>query len=446
MKKILKINFISVSFLLFALLLFFGHGKFYGYEGETYNAMYAYMQSGEIISQRAGIAAVLSHLPFVLLASISKIKEAPFLSLPFYTALSGSIFYVLIKNMYGGKRKALFLSFVLIFSTMMLPYSVFGMEHIFTFTALAAFTFIFLYSRNERSDFLVAGGVFAGLAAQTKAYGILFIIPLAIYLFLIIYKGKKWIDIKDYARKMTLFIAPVIFFILLGLWYNRMQFGSIFSTNYSLETELQPINLWIGIYGLLFSIGKGFFVYNPAAIVSIFCFYDFYKKFKREFIFILIFALIYIPFTAGFSFWTDEVWGPRKLLVLVPFVLLPIGCYLEKADKRKIALLASVVLLGFYINFLGTIYDYGKQLNLARRVNLDSLEKLRYVPEINHITVNSLFFRSYINRNIYGNSLEFYYEEKSWMRNLAGEENVTLSGGRVSLEGYERPDLLFLKK
>ena len=453
-----------MSILLFVLLLLFKHNIFYGYEGETYQAIEIFLSSGEIIQQRAGIISVLSHLPFAFLNIFAKINNAQYLALPFYTALTGSVFYVLTKNMFGDKRKAFYLSFILIFSTMLLPYSVFGMEHIFTFTALTAFTFLFLYSKNENKYSLLLGGIFAGMAIQAKAYGILFLIPLVIYLFLI----KKSLNRSVLFRRrhsgmspseqdsahfemtknketLILFFTPILFFIILGLWYNFAQFGSIFSTNYNLSNELQPISLWIGITGILFSVGKGFFIYNPVTIISLFCFKDFLKKFKNEFIFIVIFALIFIPFNAGFSFWTDEVWGPRKLLILVPFALLPLGCYLERINKKKIILLASVFLIGFYFNFVGTIYSYGKQLTLFREVNLDSLQKMRYVPELNQIRINSLFLKSHLHKKYYGDSLQFSYEEKSWMRNLANKENIILSGGLVSLDDYDCPDAIFFK-
>ena len=78
-------------------------------------------------------------------------------------------------------------------------------------------------------------------------------------------------------------------------------------------------------------------------------------------------------------------------------------------------------------------------------MDLDSLEKMRYVPELSHISINSLLFKSYINKKINGNSLQFEYEEKSWMRNLAGRENEVLSGGSFSLEDYDKPDISLLK-
>ncbi|NOQ68299.1 hypothetical protein GQ568_02565 [Patescibacteria group bacterium] len=407
--------------------------------------MYVFLRSGEIITQRSGIVQVLSHFPFAVLSVFMKIENAPFLSLPFYTALTGSVFYILTKNMYGSKKRAFCLSLILIFSTMLLPYSVFGMEHIFTFTALAAFTSLFLYSKNENKYLLLIGGIFAGMATQTKAYGVLFLIPLVVYLFLIVYNRREQIVFRDYIRKGILFFIPIIFFIALGLWYNLAQFGSIFSTNYSLDQEFQSVSLWIGLYGILFSIGKGFFIYNPAAIISVFCFKDFLKNFRNEFIFIAIFLLVFVPFNAGFSFWTDEAWGQRKLLVLVPFVILPLGCYFKNINNKKLILLASAVMIGFYFNFTGTIYDYGKQITLFRKVNLDSLENIRYVPELNHISINSLFLRSYINKIYYGDSLEFSYEEESWMRNLDGKENIILSGGSVSLGDYDNPDIFLLK-
>jgi len=101
MKDIFKINFATVSILFFILLLFFKHNKFYGYEGDTYNAMAIFSNSGEIVQQRAGLVSVLSHFPFATLDILEKINNVQYLALPFYTALTGSVFYLLTKNMFG---------------------------------------------------------------------------------------------------------------------------------------------------------------------------------------------------------------------------------------------------------------------------------------------------------------------------------------------------------
>ena len=444
-KKILKINFITVSILIFLLLLIFKYNKFLGYEGETYQAMMTFLLSGEIIGQRAGFISVLSHLPFAFLDIHTNINNVQYLSLPFYVALTGSMFYLLVKNLYKSRKIAFCMSFFLIFTTMFLPYSVIGMEHIFAFTVLSSFTFLFLYSKNSNKYNLLLSAVFAGLTIQTKAYGVLLLLPLGIYFLLILKEEEGQLILKRNIKKVTLFLTPIVFFVLLGFLYNYFQYGSIFSTKYDLSHELQPISLWVGLYGILFSAGKGLFIFNPLLIISAFMFKEFFKKHKKEFIFIVIFSAIFIPFNAGYSYWSDEVWGSRKLLVLIPFLLLPISLYFKNLNKIKIIAFAVVAFIGFYINFVGTIYDYGKQLTLYREMDLDSLEKMRYVPELSHISINSLLFKSYINKKINGNSLQFEYEEKSWMRNLAERENEVLSGGSFSLEDYDKPDISLLK-
>jgi len=427
-------------------LLIFKYNKFLGYEEETYNAMVTFLLSHEIVGQRAGFISVLSHLPFAFLDVYTNINNIQYLAVPFYVSLTGSVFYLLIENLYKSKKIAFYMSILLIFTTMFLPYSVIGMEHIFAFTALSAFTFLFLFSKNKNIYSLVISAVFAGMTIQTKAYGVLFLIPLLVYLFLILKERNNHFFSKGNLKNIILFLGPIFFFIILGLLYNYFQYGSIFSTKYDLGSELQPISLWVGLYGILFSIGKGFFIYNPLLIVSVFMFKKFFQLHRKEFIFIVIFFVIFVPFNAGYSYWSDEVWGPRKLLVLVPFVFLPLGLYFRNLNKEKIGVFILVALVGLYINFIGTIYDYGKQLTLYREMNLDSLEKMRYVPELSHISINSLLLKSYVNKKINGSSLQFEYEEKSWMRNLAGKENEVISGGLFPLDDYDKPDIYLFKK
>jgi len=280
--KILKINFISVGAIIFLLLLVFKYNKFLGYEGETYNAMTTFLLSGEIIGQRAGVVSVLSHFPFAFLDVHTNFNNVQYLSVPFYVALTGAMFFILVKSLYNSKKIALYMAFLLIFTTMFLPYSVIGMEHIFAFTTLSSFTFLFLYSKNQNKYSLILSAIFAGMTIQTKAYGVLFLLPLFVYFFLILRERKVHFISKGNLKNIIIFLGPILFFVILGLLYNYFQYGSIFSTKYDLSNELQPISLWVGLYGILFSVGKGFFVYNPLLIISALCFENFLKNIKRN--------------------------------------------------------------------------------------------------------------------------------------------------------------------
>jgi hypothetical protein len=170
----------------------------------------------------------------------------------------------------------------------------------------------------------------------------------------------------------------------LNLWYNYYRFGSIFETAYHSIATRTGIDFFsgtpmlTGLSGLLISPGKGFFFYSPVAILFFFSIKLFIKRHLEISLCFICMILLYLFFLSKNLYWHgDWAWGPRYLLVITPFLIIPIAELLESDIwMKKIFLKASmcsIIVLSFIIQLAAISVDFNKYF-----VTLKSLEKVRF--------------------------------------------------------------------
>ncbi len=116
-------------------------------------------------------------------------------------------------------------------------------------------------------------------------------------------------------------------------YYNWARYGSPLSTGYRAdETFDNPILL--GLYGLLFSPGKGLFVYVPFLAALPWSAFVFFRRARRETILALVtFAFYLLPFSLWYYWWGGTNWGPRFLVPTLPFLVLLSAPAVEQATR-----------------------------------------------------------------------------------------------------------------
>jgi hypothetical protein len=147
---------------------------------------------------------------------------------------------------------------------------------------------------------------------------------------------------KVFFRKLVIFLSVLLPFAVLVLWYNYYRFGSIFETGFQLLAAKTGLDFFsgtpffTGLRGFLTSPGKGFFYYSPIAIFFFFAIISFYKKCRWAAISFILLILSYLLFLSRNIYWHgDWAWGPRYLLAITPFIILPIAELLDSALWRK---------------------------------------------------------------------------------------------------------------
>jgi hypothetical protein len=210
-------------------------------------------------------------------------------------------------------------------------------------------------SKNTIIQFIVSA-LCLGIAINTRLVSIL-VLP-ALLVMMGAGSGAKWFladNRKIFMRKMVIFLLVLLPFAGLVLWYNYYRFGSIFETGFQLiatKTGLDFFSgtpLLTGLKGFLASPGKGYFYYSPIAVFFFFTIIPFYKKHRWPAISFIILFLSYLLFLSRNVYWHgDWAWGPRYLLAITPFLIIPIAELLDSVPWRK---KTPVIIFPVYVVF-----------------------------------------------------------------------------------------------
>lgn len=157
--------------------------------------------------------------------------------------------------------------------------------------------------------------------------------------------------------------------ICAGAWQlilNKLRFGGFMASGYSDQEEglnfLTPIAA--GLYGFLFSAGKGMFFFSPALILGFFGWGALAKTWRgRHRAIVWALALMILCPLAAMSKWQNWpggwCWGPRHIFQIHPFFAVPIAAWLA-ANWGRAARIALVVFLiaGVAVQLLGSAANF----------------------------------------------------------------------------------------
>ncbi|NUM80004.1 hypothetical protein HUU42_04290 [bacterium] len=340
-----------------------------------------------------GIGFSLVALPFYIIGKLAIailpipdayhifiLKGAFSLTNQFLTALLAVMFFMYARSFNYSTRLAFFLTAALIFSTNIFPYAKSAMrEPLLTLSLLGIFFFLRQFELNRKISFLHAAGFCFALLIHTKLVFIVLLPVIAIYFSHTV--NGPYLPWRSNWPKNLLSImwnqTNSKFYFAMYLWllvafggmalYNFVQFGNIFSSGYTEKGQPFTNPLWVGVYGLLFSSGKSFFLYAPVTVLTFVSFRNFAKEHRIEAcVFVSIFLIMLIVHAKFFSWAGDGSWGPRYLIPLLPFCVVIAGKRLQNSleQRRNFSKLAAIALflLGIGIQTGGTSVYLGSYL------------------------------------------------------------------------------------
>ncbi|MBN2158062.1 MAG: phospholipid carrier-dependent glycosyltransferase [Spirochaetes bacterium] len=314
------------------------------------------------------------------------------------------MFFLTIKALTGSDHAALFTGILFAFGSLIFPYSgTFFSELLAIFFVMLSF-YMLLYNKVINTTHsrlcLLLSGFSLGLAAATHITAILFA-P-----FFCIYgafpdrndaqssgegqrpnqprvKTSYYQSIRHYLREITpenikailinglIFTAGFMPILSLIGYFNFIRFDSVLETGHTLNVTSQFgygvfVAPWRGLRGLLISPGKGLLFFCPAIILGLIAWRPFHIKHRLLSFTMLAAALTRLIFIATRSDWHGGFGvGPRLLIVLIPFLMLPIGEWVGKMINVKNVkaifyfTLISLICIAQQIYFsLGEIFSY----------------------------------------------------------------------------------------
>ena len=409
------------------------HKTLQGYEFETADSAIK-LVGGDYDIKRAGISSVILYLPFIFIFKLFSINNLSNLSIVpiIYSAITAGLFIYVVWHLTNKKSLCIMIPLLIMLGTIMWPYANIGMEYQVTFY-LTLLLVALLRWKNGLGSLFWPASIFA-LLCVAKSYGPMFGLPMVLFIFLS--------SSSDRIKKIILAIIPATIILAIYLFFQWYLRGSITGV-YSLSHEFQIWTWWEGFYGVFFSIGKGLIFFNPLLILVLFKWRQFFNEHKETAVYIFTSFILLFIITAPFSYWTDETLSVRKLVPIIALLHLPLIYYFDqKLSWRKVKtwFVLIFIVASVYVQILGSSYSYGKQLTILREGNLDSLQHMRYTPQLATIPV----YHSLLSGYIFNSNNKLTYTEKTWFRWTQSKPDILLSDVKIDLKSYQTPDIYWL--
>lgn len=305
----------------------------------------------------------------------------------FFAAFLGVILFVYLVDLGLTRKQALLVSFTGLFSTNLFVYSKHSFAHMmFVSTLFLSFYFVKRHFRTEKTNYLIFAGLIFGLCAITYNQTFILAIPsLIVYFFLLHRFRLRVTSAKLLLKKFSIFFLGILPFLIVYIWFENLRSGEgpnlanpVMLTSRALNPfRSLPVGVFIeGLYGQLFSSGRSVFLYSPTLVLIVIFWHKIRKTFFPELWVFLTISAIYILFFASqysigrpdqgiAGLWHGETsWGPRYLTPILPFGILIVGSiYINLSKRFKYFIFYPLVILGFYVEFLGVIFPYQIKLH-----------------------------------------------------------------------------------
>ncbi|MBM4161014.1 MAG: hypothetical protein FJ217_07935 [Ignavibacteria bacterium] len=304
------------------------------------------------------------------------------------TALTVFVFWRILLLLTKSLPTSFLVSLTLAFGTLAWPYSgTFFSEPLATLLVLVSFYYL-IKSDNDQPGVVgpkfhknvFFSGLWLGLAITAHITASLFAPFFAFYFF--------WQGVGDNAslwqrleRAAVFSFGVYLLLFLLGL-HNYARFGDFFETGRTVSatsamlfgygTFVSPIR---GMFGLLFGAGKGLIFFTPIAVVGTLMCRSFHREHRKLFFMVAAAVFFRMLFIASRSDWhAGFCIGPRYLLMVIPFFLIPIALWLKNQETVRFGRSFGLMTLGAFLCSieqlyfsLGEIFSYLQILKFAER-------------------------------------------------------------------------------
>ncbi|MDQ3702152.1 MAG: phospholipid carrier-dependent glycosyltransferase [Chloroflexota bacterium] len=309
----------------------------------------------------------------------------------FVTTAEVGLFWLVLRALNTGRGPATAAALVFGLATLAWPYARADFaEPLQATTLLLAFYAAIRWRRRPRVGWAALTGAGAGMALLTKIASAVLLLPLGLYFLVALWQWRQ-----HRSRLITHVIAaglPLALALIAQAGLNYARFGSVAEMGYGDEPATGfTTPLLEGVGYLLLSPGKGLLFFAPPVVAGAVGLVWLGRRQPLEAGTAgLIFLAELLYFGRWWAWHGDWSWGPRYLVVTVPFLMLGWGA-VGTAWRLSPLVLRGIngllVAAGFGIALLGVVVDYGAYYSvvgdqLARGMDV---RHARHVPEFSPI-------------------------------------------------------------
>ncbi len=293
------------------------------------------------------------------------------------------ILYAICKRLGYSRRTSLWLTIIFGFGTMAFVHAKFLFPEPLTIVFFLAAVYCLIRFRQEGTNkwaFLCGG--FTGATILVRTDAVFFILGISLGVLYLLWqkmKDRSLFPARQALVQAVVYGLPLLFSFAVFFYYNYARFGNVFDSGYAMEYQIlgeelkYPARLFAfgetlkGFLGMWIIPNRSMFFINPVLIFVFFAIRRFWKEYRFE---SLVLGFIFCEYVylyanrgpAGFA--GSAAWGMRYMLPMVPFMVLPIGLFLEdvfasKNRKKGLRVFFYVVLaVSIAIQLLGASVNY----------------------------------------------------------------------------------------
>lgn len=293
------------------------------------------------------------------------------------------VFFGLARRVAGDADAALGVAWLYAFGSLAWPYS--GADFAEPLATLLALLALALLARSDpdlgapvRPEASALAGLALGLSILAHLTGVLFAPFFAFYAWTRSGRGEAG-ALRRRATALARFLAGLAVPLGTLAVYNAVRFGSPLETGRTVDLAAASalgygrfVAPWEGLHGLLLSSGKGLLLYCPAVLLGLAAFPSLARRHRALALALGGAAVARLLFVAARSDWHGGFsLGPRLLVPLVPFLLLPIAVWATGGGPerlRRLGMIAVACALQQSLFALAEVFGF---LHLTNRPDAD---------------------------------------------------------------------------
>lgn len=275
-----------------------------------------------------------------------------------FVTAAGVVLLFLLAGLLGAPRRwAVALALTYGLATMVWPHAkTFFSEPLTTTLALAGAYFAVRAVGDADLRLAATSGAFAGLAVSARSTAGLFLPVIGLYLLLAF--PRRWANwFGRWLRVGLAYTAGAAVPLALFLASNWWRYGAV--TNFGPKSIPLNYPLQDGLYGFFLSPGKSLFLYAPVVLVGLLAIPFVPRPHRPAVLLMAALGAVNVALFARFFQWHgDHAWGPRYLIMTIPFFVLPVAPLLDRVRWQR-ALAVSAV-LGLFSAGLGVVMYFNQ--------------------------------------------------------------------------------------